>query len=275
MPFSFTQTKSQYDPHHALELGKASDWAYLDEAAIKVKVTTEWGISANAVTFWSVSDTQCFAVGTRQEIIIAFRGTEPDNLGDWLTDADVDLKNTSLPGFVHDGFWKALEGVWSPVLAKVNTLRDNNQPIYLTGHSLGGALAVLAAMRFVVQNDIADAIGGIYTYGQPRAGNAEFAGSVNKTFSDCYFQFANNLDIVPHVPPATLTDYRHAGTLMYFDENGKLQCNPSPLSRLLDDVAGEAKALEAMNLFAPITDHSMDKDYLPLLESNLGVNPFA
>jgi len=71
-----------------------------------------------------------------------------------------------------------------------------NSKIYVTGHGLGGALAILSAVDIQQIYQFADAI---YTFGQPRVGNIQFAAFYTKNFPDTY-RIINNADVVPHLP---------------------------------------------------------------------------
>jgi hypothetical protein len=89
----------------------------------------------------------------------------------------------------------------------------------ITGHSLGGALALLAAATWVD----GEPVQGVYTYGQPMVGKADFVSSVRRRLLDRYFRFVNDSDVVPRVPPG----YRHSGQLYHFDARGDLKSQPA------------------------------------------------
>jgi Lipase (class 3) len=135
----------------------------------------------------------------REGIVVAFRGTLPpaDLTPDakWivgisllrLPTAFADLKNdlegvparavvgdVALPGEVHKGFGDSLAALWPEVAAKVEELRraDPAARLYFTGHSKGGALANLAAVRARQAGQPATVK--VVTFGAARAGNAEF-----------------------------------------------------------------------------------------------------
>ncbi len=77
----------------------------------------------------------------------------------------------------------------------------------MTGHGLGGALAVIAATDIKQLYQNADAV---YTFGQPRVGNDQFASYYSKTVPETY-RIINYADIVPHLP-ATSAGYTHSST---------------------------------------------------------------
>src|SRR5690606_37727833 len=72
----------------------------------------------------------------------------------------------------------------------------------LTGHSLGGALAVLATA--VLKIGLRMPVAGVYTYGQPRVGDAEFCRVYDQVLKDITFRYVNDADVVPHLPPEQL-----------------------------------------------------------------------
>ena len=99
--------------------------------------------------------------------VLVFRGTE-QSPKDFITDLELELR--SLPDSsvaVHEGFRKALDSVWDGIAAELASLTC---PVFYTGHSLGGALATLAAARQPPR--------AAYTFGSPRVGNRAFAASL-------------------------------------------------------------------------------------------------
>ena len=112
-------------------------------------------------------------------------------------DVKADLKtwpkrSDEVQGLVHAGFAEALDKVWKdlePFVDECVKLHKIKQVIF-TGHSLGGALAVVAAAR-------SKYIGEVYTYGQPRVGNRKYSKQVKSKV----YRFVNNNDVVPRVPP--------------------------------------------------------------------------
>ena len=141
-------------------------------------------------------------------IIVAFRGTLPPSspdigqtILDWGSDADAPLvRGAGLPGMVHQGFLTALDALWplmKPVL--VNAIAGApGKPIYVTGHSKGGAVANLAAMRIRAQLPDVGVL--VRTFAAARTGDAAFAAAYAAAIPDSLrFEYAD--DIVPHLPP--------------------------------------------------------------------------
>lgn len=167
------------------------------------------------------TNTQAIIVGDEEKVIIAFRGTE--NLEDWKTNLNL-AKAAWKVGMFHSGFYKSIYSVWPTATARLNSLRTNNQPIWLTGHSLGGALATLACG--LLDDELPEqAIAGVYTFGQPRVGDVIFAQTIDQRVKKRFFRVVNNNDIVPRIPRIPRIKYRHAGSQLYFDALGKLHNN--------------------------------------------------
>jgi len=184
--------------------------------------------------------TQAYLFETADAAVVAFRGTETDQRKDLLTDAKIGLVKGHLhTGKVHRGFHRALDSIWAKVEPALNSASSQNKHCYFTGHSLGGALAVLAAARF-------DKTSGVYTFGQPRVGDEVFCtayDSANGPGKRTY-RFVNQNDIIPRVPPR-LAGFEHVGTQVYFDEAGNHVTKKSIIQRLSNMLDGAARSARA------------------------------
>ena len=205
------------------------------------------------------TDTQAFVVGDKNKIILSFRGTE-GKIPDWITNIDAFKEtwiNVPQAGEVHHGFYVALSSIWDEVTSEIKKLRTSGQSIWLTGHSLGGALATLAAATLRLQQPEIE-INGLYTFGQPRVGNKEFSSNFNSKLKKKCYRCVNNNDVVTRVPPR-IFGYSHVGRLMYFDVDGVLHRDNSLSwwARFWDQLEGRFD--DVFNL-APdgVGDHSMD-----------------
>lgn len=165
----------------------------------------EWGMRASP---FDVDDSQGVILDGDHVVVVAFRGT--DSLADWLGNIQVTPRRVpELGGAVHKGFLKAYEDV-APIVENAVT-NAGNRSLWITGHSLGGALAVIAAM---VHRD--HDIAGLRTFGQPRLLGRRPARLVTNRFGSSYCRFVNYDDIVTRIPPG----YRHTGLRIHFTDQG-------------------------------------------------------
>lgn len=146
---------------------------------------------------------------------VVFRGTEPSNTINFLTDATTEPKPFLAMGRVHGGFHRNLRAVWTDVAEWIDQEASHGlKALYFTGHSLGGAMAVLAAAtlwgdeRFLRWRPL---LQGVYTYGQPPVGDAEFARACDERFGRLHFRHVYGHDLVPRLPPRSTGSFRHSG----------------------------------------------------------------
>ena len=210
--------KVHYRPVQATRLAHLALEVYQSPEAIQRVATAYWGEDCD-ITFINVESTQCALLANATEIVVAFRGTE-QRLEDWIVDLDFSLTAGPLPGSVHEGFYDGLSLVWSSLDERVRgLLAARPRELFVTGHSLGGALAALAAAQWRREGVLVD---GVYTYGQPRVGDNKFSRSFDLAMRPRCFRIVNHLDTVTRTPPRAI-GYSHAGTLVYLDEHGQAQ----------------------------------------------------
>ncbi len=246
----FDSHTTQYRHQNGLLLAQASLLAYGSPDVIQPEVA-QWGFPQFA--FFDRKDSQAFMAGNAEMIMIVFRGTEPTNLQDWMTDLKI-RKKPGLYGKVHRGFLKGFQVIWPEIRAKVKEWQIQAQSLWLTGHSLGGALATLAMASL---GEEAKPVHGLYTFGQPRVGGKTFARNFDLDFKSRMFRFVNNNDVVTRVPTRK-TDYRHVGQVLMFDAFGKLQTDLHFWNHFLDRVLGRVADLGRPGTDG-IHDHSMDQ----------------
>ena len=112
--------------------------------------------------------TRGFVAAGHGATIVAFAGTDPVVLANWLTDFDAHIGKAQ----TADGYRIAAAAVADQVKKAISAPALANNKIFVTGHSLGGALAALSAHE-IVSND--GAVTAVYTFGMPRAGSPDFA----------------------------------------------------------------------------------------------------
>jgi hypothetical protein len=152
-----------------------------------------------------------FVAAQKSVAIVAFRGTV--SIGNALTDIETALIHHDIfPGLIHCGFARAVDAVY-PTVRMLLTGLDRNMPIWVTGHSLGGALATLVAHRLVNEGLPVRAV---YSYGSPRPGDRNF----RNAYRLHNYRFVNDNDLVPHLPFRWC--YRHVGLLKLLTADGRL-----------------------------------------------------
>ncbi len=210
-------------------LAWAAQLAYetADEAKFS-RILARWGwkleatIAADFNSVLPISTTSGFIARTGDETIIAFTGTEPENLLQWVRNLTIGADEG-----VHEGFESGVEAVWAeqlrPHIAAAASL-------YFAGHSLGGALSVIAAARLCREMPEAAAkLSAVYTLGMPRV----FTGAVAQAYDNAplgpdatlgqrTFRLIHGADVVPHVPPAIgHLDYCHVGCALASPRGGR------------------------------------------------------
>jgi hypothetical protein len=212
-------------PRNALLLAEACSLAYYDEPEAARGFRERLGLEARLI---GVDNTQVYVAQDDAVVLVAFRGSECptslDGLKDWLlTNANnylilpegrfgTDFAAAGVGARFHRGFMQALDDVWAPLFAAVDeAMQKAERPLWITGHSLGGALALLSAWRFQ-RNFIA--VHEIVTFGAPMIGNKAAADAFEKEFAAKISRYVNFEDPVPLLPSVSLmaNTYIHCPT---------------------------------------------------------------
>jgi hypothetical protein len=250
MSFLTTFPEDAYPTHrlaetiqtHGFDIALAQALMWLSQAAYETtadlpdgcgprkleRLLDRWGFACRARL--SQGGTEGFVAESEAALVVAFAGTDPVVTANWITDFNI----RTGPGGVHRGFADGVDSVWP---ALVTALEGTAKRIFLVGHSLGGALAVVAARR-LIGDPAADPpmprgagigvarIAGVLTFGMPRAGDAVFAtdyrarGLWQRT---ARLEYGN--DIVPSLPPAASGQlaFRHVGTALHCPHGGRFE----------------------------------------------------
>lgn len=233
-------------------MARMAEYAYLDGPEAKPFFK---GLGFTKHDFIDIDGAQCHIVWNTKAFVLAFRGTEPSEFSDITADLNAfpDRANNG-HGWVHNGFQTEVDKVWKDILPLLDNA--NGKQFFITGHSLGGAMATIATSR------LADRVDALYTYGSPRAGTKSFV----KSFAHVpHYRHVNNNDIVPKVPFAFM-GYRHHSRPRYINYYGHIR--PSTYwQRVKDQWRGRVRAWQKGVPFDGAIDHSM-KYYVQYTKEN-------
>ncbi|ONK67229.1 uncharacterized protein A4U43_C06F17980 [Asparagus officinalis] len=226
--------------------------AYENESHVRKVVKEHWKMEfLSFFNCWNDFQeqycTQAFMMCDKSEdaelILLGFRGTDPFDASQWCTDIDFSWYEIPNVGKVHGGFMKALglqrKTGWPKEIDQKNKppfayyvireklreeLKKHNQAKFIvTGHSLGGALAILFPTILMLHGDswILDRLEGVYTFGQPRVGDEKLGEFVEMHIDQPrrrYYRFVYCNDMVPRVPydDKTLL-FKHFGKCLYYN----------------------------------------------------------
>lgn len=260
--FAFDASVRTFSGRNALWLGRAARASSNPPDQARAEVAT-WGLTE--FEYFDQQNTEAFIAGNDQMLILAFPGTADP--ADWMTDFDLHLVGGPA-GKVHQGFQVALLHIWKELWLYVHANR-RGRALWVTGHSLGGALATLAVAKLRLEQD--EPVNGLYTYGAPRTGDRDFQRTFDADFMPQTFRYVNNSDIVTRVPFRTM-GYSHVGTAKIFDQQGVLRNDVSWWDIIVDRFAGNVR--DILRHEGPgIRDHNLDGPlgYLENLERNASV----
>jgi hypothetical protein len=231
------------DPLTAHVLAVAAGYAYSDGQTV-AEMMTRLGMEKCTCLTVSFRNDTMFVASTAHVIqsedgrvvVVAFRGTEPVNLINWLTDVDTAQQKVRLdedaPIDVHPGFYRNIRAIryklreslllalsGKPVDGDVESATDRApmEALYLTGHSLGGAMAALMAL--LVRRDEEDeasfgnALTAVYTYGQPMVGSPALAATcdADPRLGGRLFRYVYEGDPIPGMPSRDTGRWGHFG----------------------------------------------------------------
>ncbi len=161
-----------------------------------------------------------FLLESERASVLAFRGS--GSAVDWVADfiaqqtAYRPVKNA---GLTHKGFTDIYMSSRDQILALV-AQHPADKPLFVTGHSLGGALATLCAVDLAVNSACREPI--VYTFGAPRVGDPTFVQKYNATVGS-HWRFQNEFDIVPHLPTLVYESPKTKKTYYYMHVKGEVR----------------------------------------------------
>ena len=161
-------------------------------------------------------DTQAILVSNKDFLVLAFRGTETNSIKDIKTDLKAKLihhkTNSQTKGKVHAGFSKAFEQIAADIQKNLAEKKYQEKSLFITGHSLGGALATVAMKRLSHRAGIS----ACYTFGSPRVANKNWIVGIKTPI----YRLVNAADPVPMLPPSSF-GYFHCGNMRYLTNCAK------------------------------------------------------
>lgn len=263
--FPFCARAADFHLINAWWMAEASFAAYenFDDTAAERRIDlTPLSQAGYSITHAAEANTQFLTLENDEALIVAFRGTRLD---DWvmpffqspgitLNWADVSTDSRFLlralePGvLVHEGFLAAYAAIEGRLALIMDKAAQAGKAVWLCGHSLGGALATIAAFKHRAS------VQGLYTFGSPRVGSGAFGSVLTASLGNIY-RFVHHRDAVPTLPPeglpltsestgwrqilATIQDrrmsgYAHVGRLKYITgrETWEIQDESGPLNTL-------------------------------------------
>ena len=283
VPLPFQPDDPSFNVANALYLAHAADVAY--HRAPAAAATERLGMTAHPFHH-KVTRTRGFLGVCDTHAVLAFRGSDPVTLQTWLTDVVVRLvERDGYQGRVHLGFASVLRRTWGKIEPILDSVGD--RPLFLAGHSMGGALAVLTACRLANAGRPPVAT---YTFGAPRVGDPTFCSAYRLST----YRVVNRLDLVPEMPLASLARllpakprftnerilgtlrglagrvpcYGHVDTFVYIDRDGVITTGADVQPWHVHAVA-RAIATRGKSFHEGITDH-MVTSYIRALEGRVG-----
>lgn len=160
-----------------------------------------------------------FLINSDQCAVLAFRGS--GSAVDWVSDfiaQQTPYRPVRNAGQTHKGFTDIYMSSRNQVHALLEQI-SSDKPLFITGHSLGGALATLCALDIACNTPFAAPM--VYTFGAPRVGDPNFVKAYNYAVP-VHFRFQNQFDIVPHLPPLVYQSPRTKGTYFYLHVKGEV-----------------------------------------------------
>lgn len=220
----FKPTETKFSFENAWWLAECSRLAYVDVKIKKRKYLKSAGFPN--VTFFDNQGSEAFVAYNDDTIIVSFTGTQLDGSTE---DILVDLQFWPSAwddgeGLVHSGFERGFLYIWPQIVKHIKPLMETRS-LWYTGHSLGAALATLAASALEAQ--------GCYTFGSPRVGNRKFS----KGLKCPVYRVAKSRDIVTRVPTPPI--YHHVGQFYFIKNDEGIILNPTWITMFYERLGGD------------------------------------
>lgn len=246
-------------PQRILERVNLTEVGYYNEFGIHASLVTAQGSRAKGFSHAEGSTQAKDFSRAKGFSVLVFRGTS--QFRNWLTHVNLGPTRNN----AHRGYENALDALW-PSLS--DDLKNISGPLYYTGHSMGGALAALAARRHQPT--------AVYTFGAPPIGNARLAQEFAANFDQCpVYRLLNYRDMVSRAPLAR----HHVGELHYLRHDHSLHSSPDMTLVRQDQRLGPRAVMRHLNrdklipLPERLCDHSPQNYVAGLERASLGLVP--
>lgn len=263
------RARAHPDPEIAHVMATCSAYAYSGPKTVSM-IMARLGLEDNQCRMIQLSvdamllRSTAFVVQSRsgRVAILCYRGTEPLNLVNWMLNLDLEPERTpyrigDFRSMVHGGFYRNTRATRYEVMNALKracerrsvrlsppdgapAMEGELEALYITGHSLGGAMAGLMAVMMRHERKyrevFADRLRAVYTFGQPMIGNPGFAEACrgDEFLRDRVVRYVYDNDVVPHLPPASSGSFQHFGREYRYRVprlRGILTGLPGPLGR--------------------------------------------
>ena len=196
-----------------LLFAKLSSIAYYN---VKKATSQAKKLGFTTTEFYDRDGAQAYRFMNKTDIVIACRGTQPNEFNDIRADLRAVPVMAETVGKVHLGFKQEVDDLWPMVCEDINRKVNLKKHLWFCGHSLGAAMATIMASRCHLYPSIKP-VEELYTFGSPKVG---WPGYVRSLAVE-HHRWRNNNDIVTKVP-LWIMGYRHHGTLHYITSDSKV-----------------------------------------------------
>jgi len=217
-----------YEAHRDLTIDTVSrEWGFTTAVPF---IQEKTGLNGNFET--------CGLVAERADaVILAFAGTDPGIWQNLATNIDIPLDPAT---DTHQGFQLAVQAARMQIGQAVLRSQQSQKPLFITGHSLGAALAALAAQMASAAGTPPHAV---YVFGMPRTGGLRFQAGYDASLGALTYRLVYGVDLVARVPPSSLM-FHHVGRLLECVAGAKF--DGAQLSQLPSDAPPFSEELRSL-----------------------------
>jgi triacylglycerol lipase len=209
--FAHFEPAAGFRPGNALAMAWISQLAYETHLPDKIRaIGALWQLGEVRIVQQRgkgplpLSDTRGIITNKDEALILAFAGTDPLNLLNWVSNFYLGQPTAE----AHAGFVDAAAAVWPQIGAAIDMCIQERRPLFVTGHSLGAAIALATVDRARGEKGLDTAQ--VFVFGAPRVGRGDFVARYNAAFGPTTYRLVHGRDIVATVPPSEL-GFRHVG----------------------------------------------------------------